>query len=132
MPRRVLEGKVVSNKNAKTVTVLVERKIRDPLYGKIMRRSAKYAAHDESNTWNIGDLVSIEECRPISKSKKWKVIGGKAMGESQAETVDDAGIKRASVKRDLAAGEASPAKAAPAKAEAKTDTKKPAKTKKDK
>jgi small subunit ribosomal protein S17 len=132
MPRRVLEGKVVSNKNAKTVTVLVERKIRDPLYGKIMRRSAKYAAHDESNQWNIGDLVSIEECRPISKSKKWKVIGGKAMGESQAETVDDAGIKRASVKRDLSAGEAAPAKAAPAKAEAKTDTKKPAKTKKDK
>lgn len=134
MPRRVLEGKVVSNKNAKTVTVLVERKIRDPLYGKIMRRSAKYAAHDESNQWNIGDLVSIEECRPISKSKKWKVIGGKAMGESQAETVDDAGNKRSSVKRDLSAGEAAaPAKAAPAKAEAKTDTKKPAtKTKKDK
>jgi len=132
MPRRVLEGKVVSNKSAKTVTVLVERKIRDPLYGKIMRRSAKYAAHDESNKWNIGDLVSIEECRPISKTKKWKVIGGKAMGESQAETVDDAGIKRTSVKRDLAAGEAAPAKAAPAKAEAKTDTKKPAKTKKDK
>lgn len=129
MPRRVLEGKVVSNKNAKTVTVLVERKIRDPLYGKIMRRSAKYAAHDESNKWQIGDLVSIEECRPISKSKKWKVIGGKAMGESQAVTVDDAGTKRASVKRDLAAGEAAPAKAEP-KAEAKAETKKPAAKKK--
>jgi small subunit ribosomal protein S17 len=130
MPRRVLEGKVVSNKNTKTVTVLVERKIRDPLYGKIMRRSAKYAAHAESK-WQIGDLVSIEECRPISKSKKWIVTGGKAMGESQAETVDDAGTKRASVKRDVA-GEEAPAKAAP-KAEAKTETKKPAakKTKKD-
>ncbi len=124
MPRRVLEGKVVSNKNAKTVTVLVERKIRDPLYGKIMRRSAKYAAHDENNTWNIGDQVSIEECRPISKSKKWRVIGGKVMGESQALTVDEAEAKRASAKRDLAA--AAPEKAA---APAKTETKAAAKAK---
>jgi small subunit ribosomal protein S17 len=126
MPRRVLEGKVVSNKNAKTVTVLVERKIRDPLYGKIMRRSAKYAAHDENNTWNIGDQVSIEECRPISKSKKWRVIGGKVMGESQALTVDEAEAKRASAKRDTAAK----APAAPAKTETKADAKaKPAKKK---
>ena len=99
MPRRVLEGKVVSNKCAKTVTVLVERKVRDPLYGKIVRRSAKYAAHDENNTWKVGDLVSIEECRPISKSKKWRVVGGKATGESQARTVDDADQKPASVKK---------------------------------
>lgn len=99
MPRRILEGKVVSNKCAKTVTVLVERKIRDPLYGKIMRRSAKYAAHDESGKWQIGDQVSIEECRPISKSKKWRVVGGKSLGESQAKTVDDAEQKRASVKK---------------------------------
>lgn len=99
MPRRVLEGKVVSNKCDKTVTVLVERKVRDPLYGKIIRRSAKYAAHDEANAWNVGDLVSIEECSPISKSKKWKVIGGKALGESQAKTVDDANEKRSSVKK---------------------------------
>jgi len=99
MPRRVLEGKVVSNKNNKTVTVLVERKVRDPLYGKIVRRSAKYAAHDESNAWKVGDQVAIEECRPISKSKKWKVVSGKSMGESQAQTVDDAGQKRASVKK---------------------------------
>ena len=104
MPRRVLEGKVVSNKAAKTVTVLVERKVRDDLYGKIIRRSAKYAAHDEQGTWQIGDIVSIEECRPMSKTKKWKVVGGKSMGQSQAKTVDDADQKRASVKR--AAGEA--------------------------
>ena len=128
MPRRVLEGKVVSNKNAKTVTVLVERKIRDPLYGKIMRRSAKYAAHDETNQWNIGDQVSIEECRPLSKTKKWRVIGGKALGESQAVTVDEAEHKRASVKRNLEAAEA--AAKAPAKAEAKADAKaKPTKKK---
>ena len=130
MPRRVLGGKVVSNKCAKTVTVLVERKIRDPLYGKIMRRSAKYAAHDESNQWKLGDLVSIEECRPLSKSKKWRVVGGKSMGESQALTVDEAEAKRASVKRDLAA-EAAAAKAAPAKADAKAAKPAP-KGKKDK
>jgi small subunit ribosomal protein S17 len=125
MPRRVLEGKVVSNKNAKTVTVLVERKVRDPLYGKIMRRSAKYAAHDETNQWNIGDQVSIEECRPLSRTKKWRVIGGKALGESQAVTVDEAEHKRASVKRNLEAAEAAKA---PAKAEPKADAKsKPAK-----
>ena len=126
MPRRVLEGKVVSNKMAKTVTVLVERKIRDPLYGKIMRSSAKYAAHDETNQWKIGDQVSIEECRPLSKTKKWRVIGGKALGESQAVTVDEAEHnRRQSVKRNLEAAEAAKA---PAKAEPKADAKsKPAK-----
>jgi small subunit ribosomal protein S17 len=102
MPRRVLEGKVVSNKCQKTVTVLVERRVRDPLYGKIIRQSAKYAAHDETEQWNVGDQVSIEECRPLSKTKKWKVIGGKVLGESQAVTVDETDQKRVSVKRDLA------------------------------
>ena len=99
MPRRVLEGKVVSTKCDKTVTVLVERKVRDPLYGKIIRRSAKYAAHDEANSWNIGDRVSIEECRPISKSKTWRVVSGQAIGESLVKTVDDADEKHASVKK---------------------------------
>jgi small subunit ribosomal protein S17 len=125
MPRRVLEGKVVSNKNTKTVTVLVERKVRDPLYGKIIRRSAKYAAHDETNQWKIGDLVSIEECRPISKTKKWRVVGGKALGESQALTVDEAESRRASAKRDLAAQ----GKAAESKAETKHEPKAEAKAK---
>jgi small subunit ribosomal protein S17 len=99
MPRRVLEGKVVSDKNDKTVTVLVERRVRDPLYGKIIRRSAKYAAHDETNQWKVGDEVSIEECRPLSKSKKWRVISGVATGESQAKTVDDVAQGKASVKK---------------------------------
>lgn len=103
MPRRILEGKVVSNKTAKTVTVLVERQVRDPLYGKIIRRSAKYAAHDETGNWQVGDVVSIEECAPISRTKRWRVIGGKSVGESQAKTVDDAGQKHASVKREKAA-----------------------------
>jgi small subunit ribosomal protein S17 len=99
MPRRVLEGKVVSDKCDKTVTVLVERRVKDPLYGKIIRRSAKYAAHDESNQWKVGDKVAIEECRPLSKSKKWRVVRGTATGESQARTVDDAGQGKVSVKR---------------------------------
>lgn len=101
MPRRILEGKVVSNKAAKTVTVLVERQVRDPLYGKIIRRSAKYAAHDEQGTWQVGDIVSIEECRPMSATKRWRVVDGKSLGESQARTVDDAGKQRATVKRGV-------------------------------
>jgi small subunit ribosomal protein S17 len=101
MPRRVLEGKVVSNKCDKTVTVIVERRVRDPLYGKIVRRSAKYAAHDETNQWKIGDQVAIEECRPLSKSKRWTVVSGKAMGLSQAKTADDANHGKVSVKRKV-------------------------------
>lgn len=122
MPRRVLEGKVVSNKQNKTVTVLVERQVRDPLYGKIIRRSAKYAAHDENNSWKVGDLVSIEECRPISKRKTWRVTGGRASGESQLVAVDDSAEKRKSVKRDLSAPatETPAAEAAPAKPAKKT------------
>lgn len=99
MPRRVLEGKVVSDKCDKTVTVIVERRVRDPLYGKIIRRSAKYAAHDESNAWKVGDEVAIEECRPLSKSKRWKVIRGKATGTSLAKTVDDQNHGKVSVKK---------------------------------
>ena len=102
MPRRVLEGKIVSNKTAKTVTVLVERKVRDPLYGKIIRRSAKYAAHDDQSTWQVGDLVSIEECLQISKTKKWRVVGGKSLGASQARTVDQGDAQRVTVKRTAA------------------------------
>ena len=117
MPRRVLEGKVVSNKCAKTVTVLVERKVRDPLYGKIVRKSAKYAAHDEGNAWKVGDQVAIEECRPMSKSKRWRVIRGKASGESQMKTVDDVGAQRKTVKKAPVAvvAEAAPAKKPSAK-----------------
>lgn len=74
MPRRILEGEVVSNKANKTVTVLVERKYMHPVYKKYIRKTDKYAAHDEHNQFNIGDTVQIEECRPISKSKRWTVI----------------------------------------------------------
>ena len=72
--RRQLTGKVVSDKMDKTVTVLVERRMKHPLYGKYVGRSNKYHAHDEKNEYHTGDLVLIEECRPLSKTKAWRVV----------------------------------------------------------
>jgi small subunit ribosomal protein S17 len=69
-----VEGRVISNKMDKTVTVLVERQIKHALYGKYLRRSTKLHAHDESNACKEGDLVRIAECRPLSKSKNWRVV----------------------------------------------------------
>jgi small subunit ribosomal protein S17 len=74
MPKRILIGTVVSDKTDKTVTVLVERKVKHPLYGKIIRRSKRYHAHDEENGYRTGDRVRIEETKPISKTKSWKVL----------------------------------------------------------
>ncbi len=74
MSRRVLSGRVVSDKMDKTVTVLVERRVMHPLYKKFIRRSKRYAAHDEENICKAGDVVRIEECPPISKRKAWMVI----------------------------------------------------------
>lgn len=70
---RTLQGKVVSNSMDKTVTVLVERKVKHPLYGKVIRRSTKIHAHDLTNQCNVGDVVIIEESRPLSKTKSWVV-----------------------------------------------------------
>jgi small subunit ribosomal protein S17 len=74
MPRRILEGKVVSDKMNKTVTVLVERRFMHPMYKKYVRTSSKYAAHDENNVFKTGDVVAIQECRPLSARKTWVVI----------------------------------------------------------
>jgi len=71
--RKVLVGRVVSDKMDKTVTVQVERKVKHPLYGKVISRSKKYHAHDENNEYHEGDLVAIEECRPIAKTKAFRV-----------------------------------------------------------
>jgi len=71
---RTGEGRVVSNKMNKTVTVLVERQVKHALYGKYLRRSTKLHAHDETNTCNEGDLVRVSECRPMSKTKNWQVV----------------------------------------------------------
>lgn len=71
--KRILTGTVVSDKMDKTVTVLVERKVKHPVMGKIIRVSKKYHAHDEANEFHAGDVVTIEECRPIAKTKSWRV-----------------------------------------------------------
>ena len=78
--KRVLTGRVVSDKMDKTVTVLVERRTMHPVYKKFLRQSSKYAAHDENNSFKMGDRVSIEECSPISKTKRWEVIFDTAAG----------------------------------------------------
>lgn len=71
---RTETGRVVSNKMDKTITVVVERKVKHPIYGKYIRRSTKFHAHDESNQCAQGDMVTIAECRPISKSKTWRLV----------------------------------------------------------
>lgn len=88
MPKRILTGTVVSDKTDKTVTVLVERKVKHPLYGKIIRRSKKYHAHDEGNEFKPGDVVRIEETRPISKTKTWTVKDRIVAGGVQAVEAD--------------------------------------------
>ncbi len=74
MPKRILTGIIVSDKTEKTVVVKVERRVKHPLYGKIIKRSKKYHAHDETNEYRQGETVRIEETRPISKLKTWRVI----------------------------------------------------------
>ncbi len=89
MPRRVLTGRVTSDKMDKTVTVLVDRRVMHPLYKKFIRRSKNYAAHDEHNICEIGDQVRIEECRPISKRKTWVVVerNGQPLSATGADAV---------------------------------------------
>ncbi len=89
MPRRVLTGRITSDKMDKTVTVSVERRVMHPLYKKFIRRSKKYAAHDEENICRVGDTVRIEECPPISKRKAWTVVtrNGEPFGAAAAGEV---------------------------------------------
>ena len=88
MPKRVLTGLIVSDKGDKTVVVNVERKVKHPLYGKIIRRSKKYHAHDEANEYKQGETVRIEETAPISKLKTWKVIDRVQAGKGTAIEAD--------------------------------------------
>ena len=106
MPRRVLEGKVVSDKMDKTVTGLVERRFMHPKYKKYIKRSNKYAAHDESNSVKEGEIIQIIECAPISKRKTWTVVKDGAAAPTKAE-------KKAAPKAK--AEKPAPAKKAPAK-----------------
>ena len=86
MPKRVLTGTVVSDKGDKTVVVRVERRVKHPLYGKIIKRSKKYHAHDAANAFHAGEIVRIEECAPISKLKTWTVVD--RLGTARAEKSD--------------------------------------------
>ena len=88
MPKRILTGTVVSDKTDKTVTVLVERKVKHPLYGKIIRRSKRYHAHDEDNAFKSGERVRIEETSPISQTKTWKVSDRVQAGKAAAIEAD--------------------------------------------
>lgn len=117
MPRRVLEGKVVSDKMDKTVTVLVERRFMHPKYKKYIKRSAKYAAHDESNSVKEGEVIQIIECAPISKRKSWTVVKDGAAAPTKEEKKE---AKKAAPKK------AEPKAGAKAKAEKKAPAKKAA------
>ena len=82
MPKRILQGVVVSDKQEKTIVVKVERRFTHPLLKKTVRRSKNYHAHDDANAYKVGDLVSIEETRPISKLKRWAVVPAEAKAET--------------------------------------------------
>ena len=86
MPKRVLTGTVVSDKGEKTVVVRVERRVKHPLYGKIIKLSKKYHAHDADNAFHTGEIVRIEECAPVSKLKTWKVLD--RIGTAKVGSVD--------------------------------------------
>jgi small subunit ribosomal protein S17 len=85
MPRRILQGVVVSDKGDKTVIVRVERRVLHPIYRKVVRSAKKYAAHDADNRFKVGDSVRIQECRPISKLKRWAVLSDEPGSEAGAQ-----------------------------------------------
>lgn len=126
MPRRVLEGKVISDKMDKTVTVVVERRFMHPKYKKYIMRSNKYAAHDENNSVKEGDVVQIIECAPISKRKSWTVVKEGAAAPTKAEktAAKKAAPKKAPVEKAAAAPKAEKKPAAKKAAAKKTTTKK--------
>ena len=126
MPKRVLTGTVVSEKAEKTVVVRVERRVKHPLYGKIIRLSKKYHAHDEGNAFRLGEQVRIEECAPISKLKTWTVL--ERIGAAKAAEVEI--VEGATPKPVEPAAEPKKKPAKAAKPAAKSD--KPAKDKKAK
>lgn len=119
MPKRILEGQVVSDKMDKTITVLVERRFMHPVYKKYVKRTDKYAAHDESNAVKVGERVQIQECRPLSKRKTWCVLKD-GVADLGAAARDAEPVKKAPAPKKA------PAKKAEKKVEAKAETKKPA------
>ena len=123
MPKRVLTGTVVSDKGDKTVVVRVERRVKHPLYGKIIKLSKKYHAHDEDNVFKLGEQIRIEECAPVSKLKTWTVLDRVGAAPAAVDEIAEVDIS----KPVKAAPPATPSKAAKA-ATAATATK-PAKGK---
>ncbi|MBA3667884.1 MAG: 30S ribosomal protein S17 [Sphingomonas sp.] len=107
MPKRVLTGTVVSDKGDKTVVVRVERRVKHPLYGKIIKRSKKYHAHDEGNAFKSGEQVRIQECAPVSKLKSWTVLDSVGAAPAAVDEIVEVDISRPT----KAAPEATPSKA---------------------
>lgn len=125
MPRRILEGNVVSDKMDKTITVLVERRYMHPVYKKYLKKSDKFAAHDENNQFKIGDRVQIIECRPISKRKSWTVlVDGKEPAAAPKAARPAAAPKAAAKPAAAPKAAAKPAAAKAPKAAAKPKAKK--------
>jgi len=122
MPKRVLTGTVVSDKADKTVVVRVERRVKHRLYGKIIRLSKKYHAHDAANEFHVGEIVRIEECAPISKLKTWTVVDRIGVAKVGAVEIDEPEIVAPS----------EPIEAAPAETAEDKAEKKPAKEKAEK
>jgi small subunit ribosomal protein S17 len=122
MPKRVLTGTVVSDKGEKTVVVRVERRVKHPLYGKIIKLSKKYHAHDAANEFHVGEIVRIEECAPISKLKTWTVVD--RIGTARVGTVDIAepeALAPAEPKPEAEDTGEKPAKASKGKGKAKAE-----------
>ena len=115
MPKRVLTGTVVSDKGDKTIVVRVERRVKHPLYGKIIKLSKKYHAHDAANEFRAGEIVRIEECAPISKLKTWTVVD--RLGTAKALKSDIADTEAALPPQPSAPAEQSASKGKKAKAE---------------
>jgi small subunit ribosomal protein S17 len=117
MPKRVLTGTVVSDKGDKTVVVRVERRVKHPLYGKIIKLSKKYHAHDEGNAFKSGEQVRIQECAPISKLKSWTVLDRVGAAPAEVAQMIEGDVPEAPAKATKAA-KAPTAKAAKAEPEA--------------
>jgi small subunit ribosomal protein S17 len=115
MPKRVLTGTVVSDKADKTVVVRVERRVKHPLYGKIIRLSKKYHAHDAANEFHVGEIVRIEECAPMSKLKTWAVLDRIGVAKTAVVEIDEPEL--------LASPQSEPEKQAEEKAEEKAEKK---------
>jgi len=117
MPKRVLTGTIVSDKGDKTIVVRVERRVKHPLYGKIIRLSKKYHAHDEGNAFKLGEQVRIEECAPVSKLKSWTVLDRVGAAPVVVDEIAEVDVSKP-VKAAPATTESKAAKGKAAKADA--------------